>query len=146
MKFRMLSVIAFLLMGQLSNAQVVNIPDKAKTHFSKKYPSAAEVEWKNNVVNYTAKFELDGIDKTAHYSLDGVWTFTDQDKELESFPEDVQTSVKKSRYSDWKIESSALVENSKNEKLYRVEFKNGISKRYVFYDESGKEVRSSVKL
>jgi len=48
--------------------------------------------------------------------------------------------------SDWTIESNEFVENSKNEKLYRVEFKSDINKRYVFYNENGKEERSTATL
>lgn len=146
MKIRLVLAMAVLVSSQWLNAQVVNIPDKAKNHFAQKYPQAQAVEWTNNVVKYLAKFELDNVKKTAHYSLDGEWSFTDESKEFSTLPQDVQTSVKKSRYSDWKIESSAYVENNKSEKLYRVEFKNGINKRYVFYDETGKEVKSTLTL
>ena len=146
MKFRSLFVLVVLLSTQFLNAQVVNIPDKAKNHFAKKYAGATEVEWTNNVVNYTARFELDSIKQAAHYSVDGEWTYTDYPIEYETVPEEVKKSVTKSRFSDWKIESSGFVENSKNEKLYRVEFKNGVNKRYVFFNENGKEVRSTATL
>lgn len=146
MKFRVLTLVFFLFAAHMVKAQVVNIPDKAKNHFSKKYPAAAGVEWTNNVVNYTAKFEDDGVKRTAHYSLEGEWNYTDEDKPFATLPAGVKTAVEKSRFADWKIESSAYVENSKNEKLYRVEFKNGITKRYVFFDETGKEIRSTLTL
>ena len=146
MKFRSLFVVTLLLTTHFLNAQVVNIPDKAKNHFAKKYPAATDVEWSNNVVNYAVRFELDTLELTAHYSVDGEWTYTDHAQDYETFPEEVKKSVTKSRFSDWKIESSAFVENSKNEKLFRVEFKNGVNKRYVFYQENGKEVRSTVTL
>jgi len=146
MKFRSLIVLVVLLSTQFLNAQVVNIPDKAKNHFAKKYAGATDVEWTNNVVNYTARFTLDSIEQSAHYSVDGVWTYTDYPIEYETVPEEVKKSVTKSRFSDWNIESSGFVENSKNEKLYRVEFKSGINKRYVFYNENGKEVRSTATL
>jgi len=146
MKFRSLFVVVVLLSTQFLNAQVVNIPDKAKKHFVKKYAGATEVEWTNNVVNYTVRFELDSIKQAAHYSVDGEWTYTDYPIEYETIPEEVKKSVTKSRFSDWTIESSGYVENNKNEKLYRVEFKSGINKRYVFFNGNGKEVRSTATL
>ena len=146
MKFRGFLMLSVMLSSTFLNAQVVNIPDKAKNHFAKKYPAATEVEWTNNVINYTVHFELDSIKQAAHYSVDGEWTYTDYPIDYETVPEEVKKSVTKSRFSDWKIESSGYVENSKNEKLYRVEFKSGINKRYVFFNENGKEVRSTATL
>ena len=146
MKFRSLFVLVVLLSTQFLNAQVVNIPDKAKNHFAKKYVGATDVERKNNVVNYTARFKLDSIEQSAHYSVDGESTYTDYPIGYETVPEEVKKSVTKSRFSDWTIESTGFVENSKNEKLYRVEFKSGINKRYVFYNANGKEVRSTATL
>ena len=146
MKFRSLLVMAILLSTQFLNAQVVNIPDKAKNHFAKKYPDAKLVEWTNNLANYTVKFELDSLQQTGHYDINGNWTYTDYAQAYETFPEEVKKSVGKSRFSDWSIESTGLVENPKNKKLYRIEFKSGINKRYVFFDENGKEVKSTATL
>ena len=146
MKFCSLFVMVILLSTQFLNAQVVNIPEKAKMHFAKKYHAAMDVEWTNNLANYTARFQLDSLKQAAHYSVDGEWTYTEYPLDFETFPEEIKKSVTKSRFSDWKIESGAFVENSKNEKLYRIEFKSGVNKRYVFFQENGKEVRSTVTL
>jgi len=145
MKMSIVFVIASLFTLNVG-AQVINIPDKAKMHFAKKYPSAMDVEWTNNLANYTVKFQLDSLKQAAHYSVDGEWTYTEYPLDFETLPEEIKKSVTKSRFSDWKIESGAFVENSKNEKLYRIEFKSGVNKRYVFYQENGKEVRSTVTL
>ena len=45
MKYRSLFVLVILLSTQFLNAQVVNIPEKAKMHFAKKYHAAMDVEY-----------------------------------------------------------------------------------------------------
>ena len=129
-----------------AHAQVVNIPDISKTSFSEKYPNATDVDWSNDVTAYKAKFTLDDKNYTAHYSIDGSWSYTENDLDLSEFPQEVQTSLKKSRFSDWKVLSSGYLENSKGQKLYRIQVKNGLEKQYVFYDSDGKEVKSNLTL
>ncbi|MDF2188380.1 hypothetical protein [Paraflavitalea sp. CAU 1676] len=136
-----------VLFGSLQlSAQVVNIPDKSKKHFAEKYAKAAQVEWKNNAVSYNASFVLNNSKHTAHYHLDGTWDYTEELMAMEKFPSEVKTSVQNSRFAKWKILSTAYLENSHNEKLYRVEFKKGIERKYVFYDATGKEVKSSTTI
>ena len=136
-------VILFLATGLQLHAQVVNIPDKTKADFAKKYPKAENVDWDNNGTNYIARFNLGKEKYAARFHMDGTWNYTEQEMELTAFPADVQTSIKNHRYSDLKILSTAYIENSKNEKLYRVEFKKGIQKKYVFFDKTGKEIRTT---
>ncbi|GAO41039.1 hypothetical protein FPE01S_01_00510 [Flavihumibacter petaseus NBRC 106054] len=139
-------MMSLLLSGFFLSAQVVNVPEKSKKHFFAKYPGATNVDWTNSVAWYTAKFtDKDGT-REVHYKLDGTWDYTELDMPKASFPAPVQTSVEKSRYAGWEMKSTAYVENRKAEKLYRVEWKKGIEKKYVYYDGTGREIRSSSSL
>lgn len=132
-----------LLANKISVAQVVNIPDKAKTHFAEKYPGATEVDWSNNVSNYTAKFRLDGKGYEAHYDIDGGWDNTEHQIQKADLPEAVSSSFAKSRYTDWKLNSIDFVEEPKHPALYRFNLKNGIKKTYLYMDATGKEVKAN---
>lgn len=140
----LLSVSMFL--GMSLSAQVINVPEKSQKDFTQRYPEAKEIVWKNNVSAYAARFKQEDHNFTARYNIDGTWDYTEKAIDSTEFPEAVKTSVKNSRYSDWKALSTAYVENKNNEKLYRIELKKGISRKYVFYDETGKEVKSSTTL
>ena len=60
------------------SAQVINVPDNAQKQFQGKYPGATNIKWINNVANYDATFKMEGVSYKAHYSLDGIWDFTEK--------------------------------------------------------------------
>ena len=143
MKAVVLTITLNFLFLFVVQSQVVNIPDKTKTHFAEKYPEAKQVDWRNKAVNYVATFVLNNSKYSAWYHMDGVWDYTEETLEQSALPDNVKTALKNSRFSDWKVSSTAYIENNKGEKLYRVEVKKGIEKKYVFYDSAGKEIRTT---
>ncbi len=126
-----------------ADAQVINVPKKAKEHFFKKYPDAKNADWNNNVANYVVKFQLDGATSRAYYYLDGNWDYTETYLEESQVPEPVKDSFSKSRYAEWNKENFASVENNKGKTSYRIVIKKGIEKKTIFFDKNGKEVKSS---
>lgn len=141
-----LSVFFFLFWIMPAEAQVVDVPKKAKDHFFKKYPDAKNADWNNNVVSYAVKFQHNGHTNRAYYHMDGRWDYTESYIEESELPAAVKESFAKSRFSDWKKESFAQVENNKGKKTYRIEAQKGIEKKSVFYNNNGKEVKSSSSL
>lgn len=126
-----------------ADAQVINIPKATKEHFAKKYPDAKEVDWHNNLANYEVKFRNKNGVHRAYYHMDGTWDFTETYIERSQVPSAVNSSLSKSRFSAWKNESCALIDNNKGQKLYRLEMKKGVEKTFIFYDKSGKEIKTS---
>ena len=141
-----LSIFIFLADIKSSQAQVINVPKKSKNHFFKKYPDAKNADWNNNVANYAVKFLLTDTTARAYYKLNGNWNFTEYYLEESKIPVTVIESFKKSRFADWKTESFAWVENRKGKKAYRIDLKKGIEKRSIYFDNDGREVKSSWKL
>jgi hypothetical protein len=135
-----------LAITQISIAQVINVPEKSKEHFAKKYPKATKADWKNNVTNYTASFVSKKDSYKAVYRMDGTWDYTEKSISRESLPGAVKESFNKSRFESWDYLSTAYVENNDGQKLYRIEAKKGIDKRFIFYDKSGKEVKANQSL
>ena len=127
-------------------AQVVDVPKKAKDHFFKKYPDAKNADWNNNVVSYAVKFQHKSHTNRAYYHMDGRWDYTESYIEESELPAAVKESFSKSRFSEWKKESFAHVENNKGKKTYRIEVQKGIEKKSVFYNNNGKEVKASSSL
>jgi Putative beta-lactamase-inhibitor-like, PepSY-like len=126
-----------------SEAQVVNVPVKAKDHLSRTYPKALKLEWKNNVTNYEAIFEQGRSKYISHYNIDGNWTFTEKVMTYDELPKEVQDAHMKSKYAEWEIITVSDIENSKNEKSYRIEVKKSIEKKYIFMDSEGKYIKES---
>ncbi|HLO82569.1 MAG TPA: hypothetical protein VK166_16505 [Chitinophagaceae bacterium] len=142
MKYIITVVMGMFLIMSLE-AQVINVPKKSQSHFGKKYPNAKEVNWINNVTDYQVKFKDEQGTQRAYYHMDGTWDFTELYIERSKVPAAVNSSLSKSRFSDWKNESCALVENNKGQKLYRLEMKKGVEKKFVFYDKDGKEIKTA---
>jgi hypothetical protein len=98
------------------------------------------------VVNYAVKFQLNDKTARAYYHMDGNWDYTETYLTESQLPEAVKESLSKSRVSDWKKESFAMVENNKGKISYRIEVQKGIEKKSVFFNSNGKEVKSSSSL
>lgn len=148
MKKTLLMLSFFILFTGInsSQAQVINVPNKSKEHFFKKYPDAKNADWNNNVANYAVKFQLSDTTSRAYYHINGNWNFTEYYLEESKIPETVKDSFKKSRFADLKTESFAWVENRKGKKAYRIDLRTGVEKRAIYFDKDGKEVKSSWKL
>jgi hypothetical protein len=146
MKKLLMMVFASVLFSHLASAQVINIPDKSKQHFAKKYPKAEGADWYNNVTSYLVKFRMNGNDCRGHYHMDGTWDYTVSYISEEKLPKAVKTSLSKSRIGSWEPKSCAMVDNNKGEHLYRVERKKGVEEMFIFFDKSGKEVKSTYKI
>lgn len=104
---------AIMLLANVSIGQVINIPDKAKKSFAEKYPKASDVDWTNNVSNYTAKFKMKGKAYEAHYNMDGTWDNTETQIDKSDLPKAVNSSFEKSRFTDWELLSTDFVEDKK---------------------------------
>ncbi len=142
---RLLIVVVLAITAPLiSDAQVVNIPETSKKDFEIRYPEASSIEWTNALAKYTVRFTLDNATYKAHYYVNGSWHYTEKFIGKEELPKAVIASYEKSRIADWEFLSSAFVENKFNEKGYRIEAKKGIEKKYIYYDENGKEIRSAM--
>jgi Putative beta-lactamase-inhibitor-like, PepSY-like len=139
----MFSLFIYLFGVTSAEAQVVDIPNKSKEHFFKKYPDAKNADWNNNAVSYAVKFNLGSDTYRAYYHMDGTWDYTEKYMEMADLPQSVKDSYAKSRIADWKLESVAWVENNKGKKRYRIEASKGIEKKTIYYDKNGKEVKSS---
>jgi uncharacterized membrane protein YkoI len=142
MKYLITIILGMFLITSLE-AQVINVPKKSQSHFGKKYPSAKEVTWINNVTDYQVKFKDENGTQRAYYHMDGTWNFTELYIDNSKIPAEVNSSLSKSRFSDWTIESSAFIENNKGKTMYRLEVKKGLEKKFVFYDKNGKEIKTS---
>lgn len=140
MKLSML-LILFTCCYLTVNSQVVNIPDKAKEHFKENFKNATDPKWDNDVTNYKCKFKEGGVAKTAHYNVDGNWTYTETWIAESDIPAPTKDTFSKSKYRSWKSKGVAYIENSDSEKYYRYAVKKGIETKYVFIDKDGKVIK-----
>jgi uncharacterized lipoprotein NlpE involved in copper resistance len=137
----LLTIIFTLFWLMPADAQVVDVPNKAKEHFFKKYPDAKNADWNNNVVSYAAKFNMGSNTYRAYYHMDGTWDYTEVYLEVSQVPAAVKESFSKSRYADWKVNSYNAIESNKGKNSYQIQVEKGIEKTAIYFDKNGKEVK-----
>ena len=143
-------VVLFMALGLAigSFAQVRKIPAAVTEAFSKKYPKAQEVEYKDNLINVQVHFLLDSVRMTAKFNSDGEWKETEKESNYNAVPADVKDGFQKSKYSsEWKVSETAIIYMPDNEVRYRLKVeKNDVQKKYLFFDKNGKLVKDSITI
>ncbi len=91
----------------------VDLPEKVKTIFSKKFPDAKKVRWeKENDTEWEAEFYLNGKEYSAAYNNDGKWLETEYEINSTEIPEAVLKTLE-IEFADFEIEESEIVKNPK---------------------------------
>lgn len=143
-------VVLFMALGFAigSFAQVRKIPAAVTEAFSKKYPKAQEVEYKDNLINVQVHFLLDSARMNAKFNSDGEWKETEKESNYDAVPSDVKDGFQKSKYSsEWKVSETAIIYMPNNEVRYRLKVeKNDVQKKYLFFDKNGKLVKDSITI
>jgi Putative beta-lactamase-inhibitor-like, PepSY-like len=131
-----------------SFAQIRKIPAAVTDAFSKKYPMAQDVEYRDNLVNIQIHFVLDSAKMTAKYDADGEWKETEKEWNYEKLSQDVKDGFQKSKYAtDWKVTETAVIYMPSGEERYRLKIeKNDIQKKYLFFDKNGRLVRDAMTI
>lgn len=129
------------------NAQVTTIPEQAKENFFKQYPEAKNVRWENDVVNVNVRFELDSSQMNAEYNNKGIWKKTLKDWSYEQLPGDVKDGFGKSKYGNRKVTDTKVLYLPGYVIQYRLKVeKSDVEKKYLFFNTSGRLLRTTVAL
>lgn len=141
-------VFSFLFIGLSSFAQIRKIPVEVTNAFSKQYPNAYDVSYKDNLVNIQVNFVLDSANMMAKYSNDGEWKETEKGIVYDALPAQVKDGFKKSKYAaDWKETETAVIYMPGNEVRYRLKVeKNDVQKKYLFFDKNGRLIRDALTI
>ena len=129
------------------HSQVTSIPDQAKQNFFKQYPDAKNVQWENNVVNVSVRFEQDSNQMNAEYNNKGIWKNTLKDWTYEKLTSDVKEGFNKSKYADREVTDVKVLYLPGYVIQYRLRVeKNDVEKKHLFFNTAGRLVRSAVTL
>ncbi len=139
--------LTFLSLSIVSYSQIRKIPSNATENLKQKYPGADNVEWKDALSHFTAKFQVEGKDYEAHFDNDGNWKESLTKLEESELPEAVKDGLSKSKYSDWGIGKVEKIESSNDKVQYRLQVKKGdIKKKILYFTPEGKLSKDSITL
>jgi len=135
-----------LLVANIAFSQIRKIPSNATENLKQKYPTADNVEWKDAVSHFTAKFKMDGKDYEAHFDSDGNWKESMVKVDQAELPEAVKDGLAKSKYSEWEIGKVEKIETT-DKVSYRFQVKSGdIKKKILYFTPEGKLSKDHVTL
>jgi hypothetical protein len=141
-------LLAALVAGFGSWAQIRKTPASVSTAFEKQYPTASKVQYEDNLFNVLVHFVSDSGKMVAKYDSDGNWKETEREFNYDSLPADIKTGFEKSKYvADWKVKQTTIIYTPHDEIRYRLRIeKNDVAKKYLFFDKSGRLVKDSMTI
>jgi len=133
---------------QVAVAQLGKIPSEVTTAFAAKYPDAKDVQWKNNLSDYSAKFtSKKGTTCEASFNGKGEWQSTEEDMDPKTMPAAVKDGFSKSKYSDRELRECMKIEKKDAEVQYRLlAKKNDVEKKYLYFNKEGKLLKEAMTL
>lgn len=130
-----------------ATAQVRKIPKAVEETFANQYKDASDVEYKDQLVSVDVHFKRNGDTLTATYSNKGVWRETLQRSDFEKLPQEVKEGFSKSKYADREVEETTIMYLPGEITRYRLKAKkNGVEKKFLFFNTKGRLIRESITL
>jgi hypothetical protein len=128
-------------------AQITSVPEQAKENFGKQYPGATDVKWSNDIVNVNVEFDLDGEHMNAEYSNKGIWKSTQKEWSYDKLTDAVKDGFQKSKYADREVSDVKVIYLPGDVVQYRLKVeKNDLQKKFLYFNEKGRLLRSAVTL
>ena len=128
-------------------AQLRKTPAEATEHFSETYPNAANVEWKDRLVGFSAEFTFQDTAYLVNYNNNGRWESTEHTIDLSDIPAEVYDGFEKSRYTEWTMQKADKIELPDNKTQYRILIASGdIKKRNLYFNTKGRMVKDKITL
>jgi len=137
----------FLAAGLASQAQIRKIPAVVTESFKAKYPTAANVEWKDKLTAFVAEFN-DGTAKCeARFSSKGEWLQTERATTQADLPAAVKDGLSKSKYADWKATEFFIRDLPGSKTQYRISVeKSDLQKKNLLFSSEGQLLKDSMTL
>jgi hypothetical protein len=146
-RYLLMLVLGMCTLGAKSFAQSDNVPQAVKETFTKQYPDAENIEYKDNLLNVWVNFTQNGDTLKANYTKKGVWENTEKSITFDQLPEAVKDGFAKSKYADREVEETKIIYRAGGTERYRLKArKNDLQKKYLYFNEKGQLVEDSIAI
>ena len=108
-----------------------SVPLIVQSAFAKQYPTVKNVNWDIEATNYEASFDLNGLDNSALFNVNGK--ILETETEIKQLPKEILAALK-AKYPNHKILETGKITNSKSVVTYEVEIKG----KDLIFDSKGK--------
>ncbi len=128
-------------------SQIRKIPKAVEETFANQYREAADIDFKDQLVSVDVHFLLNGDTMVASYTNKGIWKETLKRSNYDELPQEVKDGFKKSKYADREVEDVTVMYLPGDITQYRLKAKkNGVEKKYLFFNPKGRMLRESITL
>jgi hypothetical protein len=139
-----LSVIFFT---DIAFTQIREIPKAVEETFSNQYKGASNIDYKDQLVRVDVHFDLEGERMIASYTNKGLWKETQKEWSFDKLPQEVKDGFEKSKYADRDVDDVIVLYLPGGNEQYRLKAKkNGVEKKYVYFNPKGRLLREAVTL
>ncbi|MBL7739572.1 MAG: hypothetical protein JNK14_10150 [Chitinophagaceae bacterium] len=140
-------LVLLLIFSALSYSQIREVPKIVEETFAQQYNGATQVDYKDQLVRVDVYFELKGEKMIASYTNKGIWKGTEKEWDFDKLSEEVKDGFKKSKYADREIEETVVLYLPGGTEQYRIKAKkSGVEKKFLFFNTSGRLLRTAVTL
>lgn len=121
------------------NAQSPQPSPEIAKNFSKMFPGASNVDWKEKTTNFTAFFNLNDHKCEAKFAKSGEWLNTEEAIALDSLPRAIREGFTTSKYADWTVRAAYSITSSDGTIEYHiVAVSTDMSRKILFFSQEGK--------
>ena len=136
-----------LLMSVGSFAQLRDIPAEVTDAFTKQYPGAEQVVYKDNLKNFHVHFLLSGDKYVAKYNSKGEWKESEKSTDIVKLPQPVQDGFNKSKYTAWKIKEVVALQMPNGAEHYKIRVEKGeLQKKNLYFNKEGRLTKDGLTL
>jgi hypothetical protein len=129
------------------NAQMRAIPSEVTDAFKMQYPTAAKINWKDNITNFEAEFTNDGVNTSAKYTTKGTWIETDRDLKFTDLNSSIKDGFAKSKYKDWEVKAVKEINEKDKAIMYRITIKKSdVQLKYLYFAKNGQLKKEALTL
>lgn len=129
------------------NAQIRKVPAAVTDAFKGKFSGASQVEWKDRITNFEATFFINSVAHTAKFTKEGTMIESTEALDFQQLSAKVKDGFNKSKYADWEVQNVITFQETDKPLYYRIlAKKNDITKRYLYFDKTGRLVKDSITL
>ncbi|MEP7375642.1 MAG: PepSY-like domain-containing protein [Chitinophagaceae bacterium] len=142
-----LSALSIILFTGIAFSQIREIPKAVEETFANQYKGASNIDFKDQLVRVDVSFELEGEKMLASYTNKGLWKETQKEWSFDQLPQEVKDGFDKSKYADRAVEDVIVLYLPGGIEQYRLKAKkNGVEKKYVYFNPKGRLLREAVTL
>ena len=132
-------LIGLNLINILCLAQARPTPPEVTNTFTKMFPNAGNIQWKDKQTIFAAFFDIQGTKCEAKFSPDGSWISTEQAILLDSVPQPVMDSLKSAKYAGWKENAAYILKSAAGMTQYHIVVTNTESiRKILFFTQDGR--------